>query len=246
MKQVVIYGLISGFALLLGAILGLRYKFSRKVIAAFMAFGSGVLICALTFGLMEQAFKHGGFDAVVIGFTLGGLCFIAGDYLLHLKGGRRHRRKPLMAAKNTPEGGKEIVLGALLDGIPESVALGIALYFGPGGLLLLVAIILSNFPEGITSVEGLLKEKFKRAQIYLMWTIVALICATTTVVSYLYLHNIGANNIGILEAFAAGAILAMLADSMIPEAFEDGGFVISLFTILGFLASFLLSRISGF
>lgn len=246
MYQVIIYGLISGFALLLGAVLGLYFKFSRRAIAAFMAFGSGVLICALTFGLMEQAFAHGGFDAVVIGFLLGGLAFIGGDYLLHIKGGRRHRRKPLIPAKNTPEGGKEIVLGALLDGVPESVALGIALYFGPGGLLLLVAIILSNFPEGITSVEGLLREKFSKRQIYLMWTIVALICAGTTVLSYLFLHNIGSNNIGILEAFAAGAILAMLADSMIPEAFEDGGFLISLFTILGFLASFLLSRISGF
>ena len=236
----------SGFALLVGAIAGVYIKFSRRAIAAFMAFGAGVLICALTFGLMEQAFHHGGFDAVVIGFALGGAAFIGGDYVLHLRGGRRHRRKPLIAARNNPEGGKEIVLGALLDGVPESMALGIALYFGAGGgILLLVAIILSNFPEGITSIEGLVREKFSRIQIYWMWTVVALICAATTVLAYVFLHDIGSNNIGILEAFAAGAILAMLADSMMPEAFEDGGFLISSFTVLGFLASFLLSRITG-
>jgi ZIP family zinc transporter len=242
MSQIVFYGLVSGFSLLVGAIVGVRFNLKQIVIARFMAFGSGVLVCALTFGLMEEAFGHGGFDAVIIGFLLGGLVFIGGDFLLTLKGGRKHKRKQLTLPRNDSNG-KVITLGAALDGIPESVALGISFFNGQGrGFLMLAAIVLSNFPEGISSINGLRKEKFSERQIYLIWTVVALLTASITVLSYIFLHDINPNTIGIIEAFAAGAILAMLADSMMPEAYEEGGVLIGLLTVTGFLTAFIISR----
>jgi hypothetical protein len=107
--QILLYAFLTGFSLILGVMLGTTFKFSQKTIAAIMAFGSGVLICALTFGLMEEAFKHGGFDAIIIGFLLGGLVFIFGDFLIHRYGGRNHKRKKhFISVKET--NGKAIVL----------------------------------------------------------------------------------------------------------------------------------------
>ena len=242
MFQAIVYGLAGGLALLLGAVVGSKYNLKQKTIAGFMAFGSGVLICALTFGLMEEAFGHGGFDAVIIGFVLGGITFIAGDYLVHLKGGRKHRRKPLFTTDKNANG-KAITFGAMLDGVPESVALGIALFNGQGrGILMLTAIVLSNFPEGISSITGLRKEGFSKKKIFNIWAIVAFITTAITVASFVFLHDVDINTIGIIEAFAAGAILAMLADTMMPEAYEEGGFNIGMLTVLGFLVAFIISR----
>lgn len=242
MLQIVLYGLISGFSLLFGAFSGYGFNLKQKTIAGFMAFGSGVLICALTFGLMEEAFNHGGFDAIILGFLGGGVVFILGDYFIHRQGGRRHKRKTIFENPKEPNG-TAIFMGAVLDGIPETIALGIAFFNGQGrGLLMLVAIVLSNFPEGISSVNGLKKEGFSKRNIYLMWTIIALTLAAIAVLSFVFLNGINPNTIGIIEAFAAGAILAMLADTMMPEAFEEGGFLIGILTVLGFLIAFILSR----
>ncbi len=242
MFQVTIFAIISGSSLVLGALVGIYFKLKQKTIAAFMAFGSGVLICAITFGLMEEAFKRGGFDAVIIGFLLGGLAFIGGDYLIHKMGGRKHHRHQL---KNQPSDtvGAMITLGAVLDGIPESIALGISLFNNQGvGLLMLAAIFLSNFPESISSIGGLLKEGFSKNKILGMWLAVGFVSALATVLSFVFLPDINPNTIGILESFAAGAILVMLADSMMPEAYKEGGFLVGLLTLLGFLVAFVMSR----
>jgi ZIP family zinc transporter len=242
MGQVLFYGAISGFALLVGAIVGNYFELTKKNVARFMAFGAGVLICALTFGLMEEAFGHGGFDAIIIGFLFGGAIFILGDYLVHLRGGRKHKFKQLVRS-NKDSNGMAITLGALLDGIPESIALGISLFNSQGrGLLMLVAITLSNFPEGISSVRGLKSEGFSKNKIFWIWAIVAILTTTVAVLSFVFLNDINPNTIGIIEAFAAGAILAMLADSMMPEAYDDGGFSIGLLTVFGFLTAFIISR----
>jgi len=242
MGQVLLYSAISGLALFVGAGLGSIFNLSKKSIAVIMAFGSGALICALTFGLMEEAFKHGGFDAIAIGFILGGIVFIFGDYLIHKLGGRPKRR--FGKFKNSDTNGEAITLGAVLDGIPESAALGIALFNNPKlGFLMLIAIILSNFPEGMSSVPGLIKEGFSKRKILGTWLVVAVISVLVAVASYLFLNDIDPNTLGIMESFAAGAILAMLADTMMPEAFEEGGYAIGLSTVLGFLATFVVSKI---
>ena len=242
MLQIFIYGLIAGFSLFFGALVGVAFKLKQKTVACFMAFGSGVLICALTFGLMEQAFDHGGFDAVILGFLGGGLAFIIGDYFIHRLGGRKHKSRHLINNENETTG-PAITLGAILDGVPETIALGIAVFSGRGtGLLMLVAIVLSNLPEGMSSITGLRREGFSKRKIYWMWIIVAAVLTIIAVLSFAFLHDINLNTIGILEAFAAGAILAMLADTMMPEAYEEGGFLIGILTVIGFLVAFILSR----
>lgn len=242
MGYVILYSTIAGLALLGGAFIGLYFKLSQKVIAAFMAFGSGVLICALTSSLMEDAFVFGGFDAVIIGFLAGGLAFVLGDYLLHLGGGRNHKRRKLLPSIPMTNG-KAITLGAVLDGIPESAALGISFFSGHGGaFLMMAAIVISNLPEAISSITGLKAEGYSNKKIYWTWGIVALASVITASLSYLLLKEIDPNNVGIIEAFAAGAILAMLADTMMPEAYEEGGFSIGILTVLGFLAAFVLQK----
>ncbi len=243
MLKVIIFSFLTGFSLILGTAIGTSFKVSQKIIAAVMAFGSGVMICALTFGLMEEAFKYGGFDAVTIGFLVGGVIFIAGDFAVHRFGGRHYRKKkPFKSIRQT--NGKAIVLGALLDGIPESIALGVALFSQNGiGILMVGAIFMSNLPESLTSVSDLKKEGFSKKQIYFMWIAVSSIVIITTIVSYLFLKKLNLNILGIILSFASGSILAMLADSMIPEAFEEGGYLIGLLTILGFLTAFILYKV---
>lgn len=243
MTQALLFGLISSSALVLGAVVGLYFNFKKITLAAAMALGSGVLICALTFGLMEVAYHKAGLLAAAGGFLSGGTVFLVGNYLISIWGGRRHRRlQPIKALKSADQG-ESILLGAVLDGVPEAVALGISLFAGGGqGLLLLAALFLSNFPESLSSIVGLKREGFTKKKILFMWGAVALSTALIVVLSYLLLNSLDFKFIGLIEAFAAGAILAMISDTMIPEAYEEGGPIIGLLTVAGFLVSFVLSR----
>jgi ZIP family zinc transporter len=243
MLEVLIFSIINGSSVILGAIIGVFKELNRKTIAAFMAFGSGALICALTIGLMEEAFDLGGFDAVIIGFLFGGLLFIGGDYLIHFFGGRKHKQHHLTRYQGASSS-LMIALGSALDGVPESIALGIALSSNQAiGFMLITAIFISNFPEGISSAGGLKREGFSRRTILSIWILVGFSMMIATILSFLFLHNLDPNIIGILEALAAGAILAMLTDSMMPEAYKDGGYPIGALTILGFLVAFIMSHI---
>lgn len=242
MVLAIIYSAIAGSALIIGAALSTNIKFSQRAIASIMAFGSGVLICAISTGLMEEAFVFGSFDVVIIGFLLGGAFFIAGDYWLHKVGARRHKKIQRYESEN--QTGRLISFGAILDGLPESIALGIVLFYTQsGGVLLAVAIFLSNLPESMSAVSGLKKEGYNNKQIYLLWIFVGVISVIITVLSYRYLNGINPNITGLMEAFAAGSILAMLSVSMIPEAFSEGGFSVASMTVLGFLTAFVISKI---
>lgn len=121
--------------------------------------------------------------------------------------------------------------------------MGIALLDQNGiGILMVAAIFLSNLPESLSSVDDLEKEGLSKKKIYIMWLIVSMVVTITTVLSYFFLKNLNTNILGIILSFAAGSILAMLADSMIPEAYEEGGYLIGFLTILGFLTAFILYK----
>jgi ZIP family zinc transporter len=243
MAQVIIFSLINGFSLVAGVFIGVYFHLKQRTIAAVMAFGSGVLICALTFGLMEEAFGHGGFDAVIIGFLAGGLLYVIGDLAIHYLGGRKHKRHQHSSAKYDASG-IMITLGSTLDGIPEAIALGIALFANQMvGLMMIAAIVISNVPESIASVGGLKKENFSSKHIFYIWLSVGVAVTLATILSFFFLHDLNPNTVGILESLAAGAILAMLAGSMMPEAYEEGGYAVSILTIAGFLVTFVMSRL---
>jgi len=250
-----IYGLIGGVALFIGALFGIYVKnVPKRVVGVIMAFGSGVLISALTFNLMEKAYESGGFDSVSIGFISGALLFVGGDYLIDSCGGhfrklwhgKRHAAKEgTVNNSKHVNSGFAIFLGALLDGIPESAAIGIGLAAGQGiGLSMLVAVFLSNLPEGISGSLGM-KESGK-SNIYIMtiWSITIAVCSGAAMLGYTLLGHASPDIIAMTLALAAGAILAMIADTMMPEAFEEGGRFVALVTATGFLLAFIVSHMA--
>ena len=241
MLEAAFWGFVGGSSLLLGAVAGLMFPTSQRVIGLIMAFGSGVLISALAFELTEEAFVSGGADAVAIGLAAGSLAFFVGDWVIDHRGGNHRKRSSGQAEKSV---GTAIVLGTLLDGIPESIAIGLSLLAGNGvGITMVAAVFLSNIPESLSASTGMRKDGRSPAYILVLWSGVMLASTVSAALGYGLLGEASGNVIAVIQAFAAGAILTMLADTMMPEAFEHGGSVVGLLTVLGFASAFLLSII---
>ena len=241
MLEAAFWGFVGGFALLVGATAGLWIGASQRVIGLIMAFGAGVLISALAFELTEEAFRRGGTDAVALGLTVGALSFFAGDWIVDHRGGEHRKRS---GGQQQGGSGAAIVVGALLDGIPESVAIGISLVGGGSvGVAVVAAVFLSNMPEALAAATGLRKAGRSPRWILGLWLAVALISALAAAVGYGVLGGASPDVVAFIQAFAAGAILTMLADTMMPEAFEHGGSVVGLITVAGFALAFLLSTV---
>ncbi|MEO8694188.1 MAG: ZIP family zinc transporter [Acidimicrobiales bacterium] len=240
MFEAALWGFVGGVALVVGAVIGLMAKASQRVIGVVMAFGAGVLISALAFELTDEAFRRGGSDAVAVGLAAGALSFFIGDLLIDRRGGKHRKRSNGDQSDGT---GSAIVVGAMLDGIPESIAIGVSLLGGGGvGVSVVAAVFLSNIPESMSAATGLRKAGRSPTWILSLWLGVALISAAAAALGYAFLGDASANVIGFIQAFAAGAILTMLADTMMPEAFENTGDYIGMVTVLGFALAFLLSK----
>lgn len=240
MSNAITFGLISVAPLIFGAATGAYLNLKEKFIGDIAAFGAGALIAALTFGLMEEAFQLGGLDSAIIGFLIGGLLFILGDLLIIKIGGRGHKRVYDVEAST----GWGIVMGAILDGIPESLALGISLALNQKiGLLVLAAIILNNLPESISSAYDLKKAGKSNGRILKIWIFVALAGLIAVLLGFTIFSQISPDTTAIFESIAAGAILAMLASTMMPEAYKESGLTASLATVLGFMTIFFMSKL---
>lgn len=242
MLKVIFYGFLSVLPLFLGAYLGSKFNIREKFIGIISAFGAGAMLAALTFGLMEDSFKLGGFDNSIIGFIVGGIIFVLGDWLIIKIGGRGHKK--YYDVENSTGWG--IVLGAILDGIPESIALGIGLLLNiKVGLLVLLAICLANLPEGISSSYDLKKSHKSTREILMTWLIVSLTCFVFVILGYTIFANISSGITATFESLAAGAILAMLAATMMPEAYKESGVNSSLATVAGFVIIFIFSKLGA-
>jgi ZIP family zinc transporter len=241
MLEAGLWGFGAASALVVGAFIGLASRVPRQFVALAMAFGAGALISALAFDLTEDAFAHGGTLPVAGGLAAGALVFFTGDQMLHRRGGARRGKKMKKAEDNGPA----IVLGAMLDGIPESVVLGSTLLAGGGiGLPFLAAVAISNVPEALSAAADLRREGHRPAWIIGLWVAVAVVSGIAAAVGYALLGGMGEGAVPLIQAFAAGAILTMLSDTMIPEAFEDGGDLTGLATVFGFALAFLLTKVS--
>jgi zinc transporter, ZIP family len=248
-----LYGLLAGSTLVIGALIGLYMKVSRRVIAIIMAFGAGVLIATLAFELMEGAYNIGGFDSTTIGFLTGAVLFILCDWAVNRQGG--HFRKDTMnkryLARKADDGqgsGLAIFIGALLDGIPESAAIGIGLVAGKGvGFVMVLAVFLSNLPEGISGAVSMSRAKWSKSAIIGMWSAVAIASSLSSLFGYLVLSHSSVDVIAFFLSLAAGGILAMVSSTMIPEAFDDEGRLTPIATpfatVMGFMLSFMLSML---
>ncbi|HUR50841.1 MAG TPA: ZIP family zinc transporter [Mycobacteriales bacterium] len=234
------WGFVGGIALLVGAAVGIYAKTSDRVIGLIMGFGSGVLISALAFELTGEAFDRGGADAVAAGLAGGALTFFVGDVIIDRRGGEHRKRSGGQQADGTAQA---IVLGSMLDGIPESVAIGVSLLGGGSvGVAVVAAVFLSNVPESLSAATGLQKAGHSNRWILGLWLGVAGVAAVSAAAGYALLGGASPNVVAGIQAFAAGAILTMLSDTMLPEATHNGGSAVGLVVVLGFAVAFLLGH----
>lgn len=248
--QAAIWGLIGGSALVLGATVPFFANLPQRLIAAVMAVGSGVLISAVAFDLMDEAFAKGGFDSTAFGFLGGATIYTAANIYLAQRGAKHRKRSgsnDLEKQQEASEGsGLAIAVGALLDGIPESIVIGVSLLEGNGvSRVTVAAVFLSNVPEGLASAAGMRKAGRSATYIFGVWFAIAIASGIAALIGNVALADAGPEIIAATTALAAGAILAMIADTMIPEAFEATHEYAGLITVIGFLAAFVLTKSGG-
>lgn len=246
--QAGIWGGVAGAALLIGAGIAWFVKVPQRLIAAVMAFGSGVLISALSFELMDEAYRKGGFDSTAIGFLGGAIVYTLANWVL-ARHGAKHRKRSggkQPSEKEDSGSGAAIAVGALLDGIPESIVIGLSML--KGGVVSFVAVIaifLSNIPEGLSSAAGMKKAGRSPVYIFGIWGGIAVVSGLAALIGYTVFKGFSADVVAATTAIAAGAILSMLVDTMIPEAFEEAHDFAGLITVAGFLSAFILSKMGG-
>src|SRR5512132_919268 len=231
------WGTVAASSLVIGALVAIRFQISLRVIGLIMGFGAGVLISAVAFDLVEEAAeKSSGRGWVIAGIFAGCGVFFGGDWLIDRLGG---------SDRKDADGGQEsgsplaIVLGTVLDGVPESMVIGLTIFEGGAvGAAYLAAVFISNLPEAISSTAGLVTSGWKKARILWMWIAIALISGLASLAGYGLFQDSSPDVVAFVLTFAAGAILTMLAETMMPEAFEHGGKWVGVATTLGFAVAF--------
>jgi ZIP family zinc transporter len=237
------WGTLAASSLVIGALLGLVRAWPDRLVGLVLAFGAGALISAVSFELAEKGVEVGGAVPVAIGLGLGAITYFVCDRVLdRLSADMKTRR----TRAGSTDAGPALALGAVLDGIPEQLVLGIGLATaGTIGVGLLVAIVVSNLPEAIGSASELHAAGRSARTVTLLWIAVAAACALATVVGY-GLADIASSGLhGGINGFAAGALLVMLVDSMIPEATAKAGPVAGIVTVLGFAVATGLSSVTA-
>jgi zinc transporter, ZIP family len=237
------WGTLAASSLVIGSLIAILFNISLRVIGLIMAFGAGVLISAVAFDLVEEAVdKSSGQGAAAWGLFIGCGVFFGGDRLISRLGG---------GARKDADGGQEdgsamaIVLGSVLDGIPESMVIGLTIFEGGEvGAAYLAAVFISNLPEAISSTTGLMTGGWKKSRILWMWIGIAVVSGAASLAGYGLFQDASPDVVAFVLAFAAGAILTMLANTMMPEAFQHGGKLAGVVTTLGFAVAFAIHTIA--
>ena len=208
------WGLFGASSLLIGAVIGLWVPMPNRVIGLILAFGAGTLISAVAFELTEEAYSLGGADAVAIGLATGALAYFAGDVAIERRGAVQRMSPEKRSSGPTPQGAdaaSALLLGAVLDGIPESAVIGISLLEGGGvSAAVLAAVFISNLPEAMASSRGMREEAIGTRHILVTWLLVVLVSGLAAAAGYGLLEGASGNTVAVLEAFAGGAVLTML------------------------------------
>ncbi len=240
-----LWGLLAGGALVIGALVAWFAHVPRQIVASVMAFGAGVLISTLAFDLVDEAETRGGLTPTVLGLVGGAIAYVAANIALARRGAAQRKRSgdEQPSEEEMQGSGTAIAVGALLDGVPESVVLGMSLLGGAGvGVPVLAAIFISNLPEGLSSAAGMKRSGRSARYVFGVWGSIAVASGIAGLLGALLLDGASVELVAVITAVAAGAILAMVADTMIPEAFERTHLYTGLITTLGFVVAFAIDR----
>uniref|UniRef100_A0A4W5L375 Uncharacterized protein n=1 Tax=Hucho hucho TaxID=62062 RepID=A0A4W5L375_9TELE len=231
MLDAFLWGLLATSSLVIGGLISSNFNLSKNTIGIIMGFGAGTLISAISYELIFEAVKIGrgtGFPAY--GFFVGAFTYYFSDMLI-----------AKMGAKSAASSGSQhsqliipMVLAIILDGIPESIVIGLGLFEGGTiSLAMLAAVFVSNLPEAIAGSSGMKSDGWSKKKITLLWLFITLMCSFATVAGFSLFTTTSEKWLSFIQAFAGGAILMMLANSMIPEAYEHGGKHAGVATVLG-------------
>ncbi|HET7745439.1 MAG TPA: hypothetical protein VFK76_11950 [Gaiellaceae bacterium] len=242
MAESFFWGLVAGLSLLVGGVIARRVPISRRLLGLIMAFGAGVLISAVAYELVHEAFETSAGDGgVAIGLIAGSITFFLGELAIERLGGGAEVGSP---DDRAVQAGRAVVLGIILDGIPESFVLGLTvLEAGTVSAAFLAAVFLSNVPEAVAATTALGRAGRDTMRIMRFWLVVALGFGLTSLAGYVLLDSASPRTVAFVLAFAGGAILTMLANTMMPEALEHGGKLAGLLTTLGFALAFAISSL---
>jgi ZIP family zinc transporter len=236
-----LWGLLASSSLVIGGAIILVRPLSQRTVALIMAFGAGVLISAVAYDMVQDAFEMGDGPTLFTGLAAGALAFYFGDLAIDHLGGNHRKRSTGAQASGS---GAAIAFGTVLDGIPESVVLGTTLVVGTSWSFI-IAMFISNLPEAMAATAGLTKAGTKRAPILWLWVATMAVSGLAAFGGFTLLDDASGGAVAFVQAFAAGALLTMLADTMIPEAYDFGGRATGLMTALGFSLAFGLGILGG-
>jgi ZIP family zinc transporter len=239
-----LWGLLAASSLLVGTLLTFWFRISDRMLGLIMAFGSGVLISAVAFELAHESVELSeGSHMAALGLFSGAIVFFAGDWIIDRMGAEKRKT---IGASHGNELGLPITLGIVLDGIPESIVIGLSLLGGHAvSLAMLMAVFISNVPEAIAATTGLASGGWSRRRIIRLWLIIALVCGASSLAGFALFEGSSPPTQAFINMFAGGAILVMLADTMMPEAFQHGGRLAGLVTVLGFALAVYIAAVSN-
>lgn len=257
MGRTLLFAVIASSPLVLGAYLGSRFTFPERLLAAVLAFAAGALITALSFELFEESFEKGGAARAAGGLALGAVVFTGASVFLDryvakdddpdgsamLDKDAASSERPATSASSNGSAGLALLAAVTLDGVPENVALGISLDATGGSLALLAAIFASNLPESLVGAASMRAQGRSTAYAVVLWSVAAVLLTGAVLLGAGPLSTVSDETISVPLAFAAGAVIASLADTLMPEAYEQGGPLVALSTALGFVLSFLLATL---
>jgi ZIP family zinc transporter len=233
MTNAFLWGFIATFSLFIGGLIGILFKIGKRPLGLIMAFGAGVLFSAVAYELVFKSVKTStGSGASMLGLLAGAFTFFVVDLLISRMGASGRKNIAGIHKENIA---LPIVLATILDGIPETLVIGLSLLAGGEvGLGMLVAVFISNLPEAIAGTSGMVAGKWRTGRILMLWLLIAVVCAFSSLAGYALLENTSPAVISFIQTFAAGSILVMLSNTMIPEAYEHGGKLAGIFTVFGF------------
>ena len=234
MLQAVLFAVVASSALPLGAAVGAWKPPGKRVTAMLLAFAAGALISAVAFDLFADAFDHGGAWRAGIAFAAGATVFVVVDSWLERRTDEHRKAGPSSAL------GWALLAAVTLDGVPENLAMGVSLVEGPSAALL-VAIFASNLPEAMVGAQKMQQDGVRASRVLAIWSATAVLLALAVVVGFALLDGVDRQTLAWPLGFAAGAVLASLADTLMPDAYREGGPTVAYATALGFLLSFLVS-----